>query len=66
VEVMPGSRVDEPGLKQFVGERLAAYKRPQHVFVMERMPASATGKVQKHMLTALAEEMIAKKLEKAS
>jgi hypothetical protein len=33
---------------------------------MERMPASATGKVQKHMLVALAEEMIAKKLAKAA
>jgi long-chain acyl-CoA synthetase len=66
VEVMPGSTVDERTLKQFVGERLAAYKRPQHIFVMERMPASATGKVQKHMLVALAEEMIAKKLAKAA
>ena len=66
VEIMPGSSLDEPALKAFVGERLAAYKRPQHVFVMGRMPASATGKVQKHMLTALAEEMIAQKLEKAS
>jgi acyl-CoA synthetase (AMP-forming)/AMP-acid ligase II len=66
VEVMPGSRIDEAALKNFVGERLAAYKRPQHVFVMERMPASATGKVQKHMLVALAEEMIAKKLPQAA
>ncbi|HKH35520.1 MAG TPA: AMP-binding protein [Beijerinckiaceae bacterium] len=66
VEVMPGSTVDEAALKRFVGERLAAYKRPQHIFVMARMPASATGKVQKHMLVALAEAMIAKKLEKAS
>ena len=63
VEVMPGSTVDEAELKKFVGERLAAYKRPQHVFVVGRMPASSTGKVQKHMLVALAEEMIAKKTE---
>jgi acyl-CoA synthetase (AMP-forming)/AMP-acid ligase II len=61
VETMPGSTVDGGTLKTFVGERLAAYKRPQHVFVVERMPASQTGKVQKHMLVGLAEEMIAKK-----
>jgi acyl-CoA synthetase (AMP-forming)/AMP-acid ligase II len=64
VEVMPGSAVDEPELKRFVAERLAAYKRPQHVFVMERMPASATGKVQKHALVPLAEELIARKAER--
>jgi hypothetical protein len=28
---------------------------------MARMPASATGKVQKHALTALADELIARK-----
>jgi long-chain acyl-CoA synthetase len=66
VEVMPGSKVDEAALKAFVGKRLAAYKRPQHIFVMGRMPASATGKVQKQMLVALAERMIAEKLPKAS
>ena len=61
VETMPGSAVDEAALKAFVRERLAPYKRPQHIFVMARMPASATGKVQKHALAALADELIARK-----
>jgi long-chain acyl-CoA synthetase len=61
VETMPGSTVDEAALKRFVRDRLAPYKRPQHVFVVGRMPASATGKVQKHALSALADELIAKK-----
>jgi long-chain acyl-CoA synthetase len=61
VETMPGSAVDEAALKAFVRERLAPYKRPQHIFIMARMPASATGKVQKHALAALADELIARK-----
>jgi len=61
VETMPGSVIDEATLKAFVRDRLAPYKRPQHVFVMARMPASATGKVQKHALAALADELIARK-----
>ena len=61
VETMPGSAVDEAALKAFVRDRLAPYKRPQHIFVVARMPASATGKVQKHALAALADELIARK-----
>jgi long-chain acyl-CoA synthetase len=61
VETMPGSAVDEAALKAFVRDRLAPYKRPQHILIMVRMPASATGKVQKHALTALADELIARK-----
>ena len=61
VETMPGSAVDEAALKAFVRDRLAPYKRPQHILIVARMPASATGKVQKHALTALADELIAGK-----
>jgi long-chain acyl-CoA synthetase len=61
VETMPGSAVDETALKAFVRDRLAPYKRPQHILIMARMPASATGKVQKHALAALADELIARK-----
>ena len=57
----PGSVVDEAALKHFVRDRLAPYKRPQHIFVVARMPASATGKVQKHALAALADALIANK-----
>lgn len=57
VEAVPGSGVDEAALKDFVKDRLAPYKRPQRIFVVDAMPASATGKVQKHRLTLLAEEM---------
>ncbi|HVL72316.1 MAG TPA: class I adenylate-forming enzyme family protein [Beijerinckiaceae bacterium] len=59
VETVPGSRLGPAALQAFVAERLAPYKRPQHVFLVERMPASPTGKIQKHALAALAEELIA-------
>jgi acyl-CoA synthetase (AMP-forming)/AMP-acid ligase II len=59
VEPVPGSGIDAATLLAFAAERLAPYKRPQHLFVVERMPASATGKVQKHALVALAAQMIA-------
>jgi long-chain acyl-CoA synthetase len=59
VEALPGSRVDAAALKAFAAEWLAPYKRPQHLFIVERMPAGQTGKIQKHALVALAEELIA-------
>jgi long-chain acyl-CoA synthetase len=61
VETAPGSTADETTLKSFVTDRLAPYKRPEHIFVLERMPASATGKIQKHALVALAESLIAER-----
>lgn len=61
VEVLPGSSVDELAMRAFAAERLAPYKRPQRIFVVERMPASATGKVQKHMLARLAETLVAER-----
>ncbi len=61
VETAPGSTADETTLKAFVMDGLAPYKRPEHIFVLERMPASATGKIQKHALVALAEALIAEK-----
>jgi acyl-CoA synthetase (AMP-forming)/AMP-acid ligase II len=59
VELAPGPdpAPDEADLKAFVRDRLAPYKRPQRIFVVETMPSSAAGKIQKHRLVALAEEL---------
>lgn len=59
VELVPGARVDEEALKTFAAQRLAPYKRPQHLFIRDHLPASSTGKITKHALTLLAEELIA-------
>jgi acyl-CoA synthetase (AMP-forming)/AMP-acid ligase II len=57
VEIIPGATLSEEELKSFVHDRLAPYKRPQRIFIVSSMPASATGKIQKHHLVAIAERM---------
>lgn len=42
--------VTEAELTGFVGEHLAAYKRPRQVRLVEALPRNALGKVQKHLL----------------
>lgn len=37
-------------IKNFVGDRLAHYKRPRKTFRLEMLPRNALGKVQKHLL----------------
>jgi long-chain acyl-CoA synthetase len=59
VEAIPGSGLSVPALRIHVAERLAAYKRPQYLFIVERLPASPTGKILKIQLAALAEQLIA-------
>lgn len=59
VEVTPDATVDEGVLKAFVRDRLTPYKRPERVFILANMPASATGKIQKHALTLLAQTLMA-------
>jgi len=58
VEMTPGASADEAALKAFVRERLAPYKRPERIFVVEQMPATSTGKIQKHALTLMAESLM--------
>ena len=37
-------------IKNFVGDRLAHYKRPRKTLRLEMLPRNALGKVQKHLL----------------
>jgi long-chain acyl-CoA synthetase len=43
----PGGDVDPESLKQFARERLAAYKYPRRVFLVEMLPKGPTGKIAK-------------------
>jgi long-chain acyl-CoA synthetase len=54
VELAPGARADPAELMAFAAARLAPYKRPAEIVVMSALPASATGKVLKARLAAIA------------
>jgi acyl-CoA synthetase (AMP-forming)/AMP-acid ligase II len=43
----PGEELSEAELKKFCRERLAPYKVPKHVRMVEALPRSSAGKVQK-------------------
>jgi benzoate-CoA ligase len=51
VEAMPGQAAD---LERFVRERLADYKRPRWVTFLPELPKTATGKIQRFKLRAMA------------
>jgi long-chain acyl-CoA synthetase len=54
VELVPGASVDARALAEFAAARLAPYKRPAEVIVMEKLPAAASGKLLKGRLKELA------------
>lgn len=47
VEVLAGSTVTSANLDAFVRERMVAYKRPSRIFIVDKLPAAATGKILK-------------------
>ena len=47
VVLREGETVDEPGLRQFCGERLANFKVPRKILFLEEIPKGATGKLQR-------------------
>ncbi len=59
VEPIAGQAIDTAALRDFLRERLTAYKVPREIRVLERLPASATGKLLKARLKTLAETPLA-------
>jgi long-chain acyl-CoA synthetase len=47
VALRPGATVTSDGLRQFAKDRVAAYKYPRHVWLVETLPKTATGKILK-------------------
>ncbi|VVD95618.1 class I adenylate-forming enzyme family protein [Pandoraea anhela] len=53
VEARPGHTIDVKALAAWAAQRLAPYKRPGRIHVLDALPAASTGKVLKHRLKAL-------------
>jgi acyl-CoA synthetase (AMP-forming)/AMP-acid ligase II len=54
VELVPGASATEAALQAWCAQRLAPYKRPERIRVLDALPAASTGKVLKHKLRELA------------
>lgn len=52
----PGRRIDDDGIRDYCRERLAGYKVPKSVAVVDALPRTPAGKVQKHVLQAAARQ----------
>jgi fatty-acyl-CoA synthase len=50
VITVPGAEVDAEEIRDFCRERLARFKVPRHVFLVEEFPMTVTGKIQKFVL----------------
>ena len=50
IRLRPGATCEAEALRAFARLRLAAYKVPKHVTIVEDYPRTAAGKVQKHLL----------------
>ncbi|KPJ32531.1 AMP-binding protein, partial [Burkholderia multivorans] len=53
VELAPGATATDATLHAWCAERLAPYKRPARIRVLDALPAASTGKVLKHKLREL-------------
>lgn len=56
VQCEPGVEVDLAELKTFIAERLAPYKRPTQIVLMDTLPSTASGKILKGRLRDLAQQ----------
>lgn len=50
IEVEDGKEVDIKKLKRYLKEKLANYKIPKHIYIIDELPKNATGKVLKRVL----------------
>jgi acyl-CoA synthetase (AMP-forming)/AMP-acid ligase II len=57
VQPAPAARVTERELAEFLEPRLAPYKRPARIVILDQLPAAPTGKILKTQLKAMAEAL---------
>ncbi|MDA9451204.1 MULTISPECIES: class I adenylate-forming enzyme family protein [unclassified Bradyrhizobium] len=51
VQLIAGSSVTATELMEYVRPQLTSYKRPSEIVVLKSLPATSTGKIQKHLLS---------------
>ncbi|MBA2777476.1 class I adenylate-forming enzyme family protein [Billgrantia kenyensis] len=54
VQCEPGATLSQAELREFIGPRLAPYKRPTRLILMDTLPATASGKILKGRLRDMA------------
>ena len=57
VQLEPGRSVGAEDIRDFLRDKLAAYKQPEHVIILDSLPYSATGKVMKAELIESAKQI---------
>jgi long-chain acyl-CoA synthetase len=50
VALKPGASATPPELRAYVKEQVAAYKYPRHVWIVDDLPKTATGKILKRAI----------------
>jgi fatty-acyl-CoA synthase len=55
----PGAEISEGDVREYAQSRIARYKCPKYIFFVDSYPATASGKIQKYKLRALATELVA-------
>ncbi|MBU0989098.1 MAG: AMP-binding protein [Proteobacteria bacterium] len=50
VVAKPGAEISEEDVKEYVGEKLASYKKPKEVYFVEELPYTPSGKLLKRVL----------------
>jgi acyl-CoA synthetase (AMP-forming)/AMP-acid ligase II len=58
--VMVRNGLDEHTLRDWLRDRLVAYKQPQHLFLVDALPTAATGKILKQKLATHFADLLAK------
>ncbi len=56
--VMARGTLTEPALRSWLSTRLAPYKQPQHLFLVDAFPTASTGKILKHRLIPAFQSLI--------
>ncbi|MBM3725340.1 MAG: AMP-binding protein [Acidobacteria bacterium] len=64
VRLKPGAVADEESIREYCRERIAHFKVPRHVRIVESFPVTVTGKVQKFKMREF--EVAARGLERAA